>query len=362
MRTRRRWGTIGLAGALGLTFLLLVVIGTVPPDGRSAPAEAAAPAPPPWLRPLAAGELPPQFVLFSFDGAGSHTHWQRVLEASRAVGAHVTGFLSGPYLLPHERRQDYTGPGHAPGDSAIGFGGSIEEVRTRIGDLNAAVEAGHEIGTHYNGHFCKGMEPSVGTWTAEQWTSELDQFFRFLHDAGGQGLRISGTMIKGGRTPCLEGRFDELLTVLGRRGMTYDASQISDGLAWPEQRHGVWQFWMPLVQIPALNNRKVIMMDYNLWYAMNRAKEDPARSAEFAAITLDTYRAAYDAAFNGNRAPLVVGNHFNDWAGGAFSSAAERFMAEVCVRPQTVCATYSEVIDWLLLQDPAVLAELSAAQ
>jgi hypothetical protein len=363
MRTRRRWGSISLGGALGLTFLILIVIGTVPPAGSGAPDAAAAEAraaPPPWMRALTPGELPPQFVLFSFDGAGSHAHWQRTLETSKAVGAHVTGFLSGLYLLPHDRRRDYTGPGHEPGDSAIGFGGSAEEVRARITDLNAAVEAGHEIGTHYNGHFCKGTEPSVGTWTAGQWTSELDQFFRFLHGASGQGLRISGKMIKGGRTPCLEGNFDELLPVLARRGMAYDASQISDGLAWPRRKDGVWQFWMPLVRVPELKNRKVIMMDYNLWYAMNRAKEDPARSAEFTATTLDTYRAAYDAAFNGNRAPLAVGNHFNDWADGAFSSAAEQFMNEVCVRPETVCATYTEVIDWLQLQDPAVLADLYA--
>ncbi|HEV2781578.1 MAG TPA: polysaccharide deacetylase [Actinophytocola sp.] len=361
MRTRRRWGTIVVGGALGLSFLMLIVLGTVPPEGHAGQgSEPPAPAPPAWMHALAPGEQPPQFVLFSFDGAGSHGHWQRVLETSRSVGAHVTGFLSGTYLLSHDRKQDYTAPGHAPGDSAIGFGGSADEVRTRIADLNAAVEAGHEIGTHYNGHFCKGQEPSVGTWSAEQWTGELDQFFRFLHGATGQGLRIAGNMIKGGRTPCLEGRFDELLPVLGRRGMTYDASQISDGIAWPERKHGVWQFWMPLVRVPALKNRKVIMMDYNLWYAMNRARDDPSRSAEFTTITLDTYRAAYEAVLAGNRAPLVVGNHFNDWAGGAFTAAAERFMAEVCVKPETVCATYSEVIEWLRLQDPAVLADRGA--
>jgi hypothetical protein len=199
------------------------------------------------------------------------------------------------------------------------------------------------------------MEPSAAAWTADQWTVELDQFFRFLHNATGKGLRIAGNMIKGGRTPCLEGKSVTLLPVLARRGMTYDASQISEGLAWPEKRDRVWQFWMPLVRVPALGNRKVIMMDYNLWYAMNKAKDDPARAAEFTTITLDTYRSAYRAALAGNRAPLVVGNHFNDWAGGAFTAAAEQFMGEVCTAPDTVCATYTEVIEWMSLQDPAVL-------
>jgi hypothetical protein len=358
MRTQRRWGAIGVGVALALTFLLLLVLGTVRPDGgagQPAPPAAQGSPGPAWMRRLGPGELPPQFVLFSFDGAGSHEHWQRVLADAKVVNAHVTAFLSGVYLLPRSRKDNYVAPGHAPGASTIGFGGSEEEVRTRIADLNAASGAGHEIGTHYNGHFCKGQEPSVGVWTAAQWTDELDQFFRFLHDAAGQGLRVAGDTIKGGRTPCLEGRFDELLPVLAKQGMSYDASQISDGLAWPAQRAGVWQFWMPLVRVPGLKNHKVIMMDYNLFYAMNKAKDDPSRSAEFTKITLDTYRAAYDAALAGNRAPLVVGNHFNDWAGGAFGTATEQFLGEVCTKPETVCATYTEVIDWMNHQDPAVL-------
>jgi hypothetical protein len=362
MTTRRRWGPIGVGAALGLAFLVLIVLGTVEPNSQAeqGTAPAAAGGPPPWLHKLAPTERPPQFVIFSFDGAGSHEHWQRVMAKAKSVGAHVTGFLSGVYLLPHARRNDYTGPGHDPGQSSIGFGGSDEEVRTRIADLNAAMDAGHEIGTHYNGHFCKGQEPSVGVWTAEQWTSELDQFFGFLHAAAGQGLRVTGPMIKGGRTPCLEGNFDALLPVLAKRGMTYDGSQISDGVAWPDRQQGIWEFAMPLIRVPGLNHRKVIMMDYNLWFAMNKAKDDASRAEEFAKITLDTYRAAYTAAAAGNRAPLVVGNHFNDWAGGAFSTATEQFIGEVCDKPDTVCATYSEVIAWLRLQDPAALDALRA--
>ncbi|MGW4487585.1 hypothetical protein ACWEOE_27520 [Amycolatopsis sp. NPDC004368] len=114
---------------------------------------------------------------------------------------------------------------------------------------------------------------------------------------------------------------------------------------------------MPYVKVPALN-KKVVMMDYNLWFQYNHARDDSSRTAEFRAATLATYRGAYQAAFTGNRAPLVVANHFNDWAGGAFARAAEDFMGEVCVKPDTICATYSEVIRWLQLRDPAELARL----
>lgn len=360
---RRRWDRIGFGLALGLAIIVLVLVGTVRPEaaGRQVagtPVPQASPAPAPWMRPLAGGERPPQFVLFSFDGAGSHRHWQRMLPLARESGARFSGFLTGLYLLPDGRRAEYTGPGHRPGRSSVGFGGTPEEVATLIGDLNAAVDQGHEIGTHYNGHFCRGAEPSVGRWGQAQWTAELDQFFGYVERAGAEGLRVDPATIKGGRTPCLEGVFEQYAPVLATRGMTYDTSAVSDGLAWPTLHGGVWQFPMPTVRVPGAGGKKTIMMDYNLWYVLNRAKDEPARAAEFTEVTLDTYRRAHQAALDGNRAPMVVGNHFNNWSGGAFMAATERFMAEVCTSPETVCATYSEVIEWMRLQDPAVLEGL----
>jgi hypothetical protein len=310
---------------------------------------------PDWMRPLRPGENPPQFVLFSFDGAGSHDHWQRMQDISRRSNATFSAFLSGIYLLSDDQRTRYTGPGHAPGKASIGFGGSPEEVRTRIGDLNTARQRGIEIGTHYNVHFCRPAEPSVGRWDGQMWRQELDEFFTFVTQA--PGLQLDPTIIKGGRTPCLEGRFDVLFPVLAERGMTYDSSRVSDGISWPAQESGVWEFPMPSVRVPALN-KKVIMMDYNLWYSLNQARDDKSRRDAFADATLGTYRAAYTAALQGNRAPLVIGNHFNDWAGGAFALAVERFMPEVCAKPETICTTYSQVIKWMELQPPGVLEAL----
>src|SRR6476469_6358327 len=356
----RRWGPIATGVALALTFLVLIVLGTgggpaAPPPSDETPVAQGKAAPPDWLRRMRPGEKPPQFVLFSFDGAGSHDHWQRVLPIAQKANAPVTGFLSGLYLLPDHLRGGYHGPGHGAGRASISFGGTDADVATRIKDLNAALAAGHELGTHFNGHFCTGNEPSVAAWSKEDWVVELDQFFDILRDAAARGLRVPENEVRGGRTPCLEGNPDVFLPVLGERAMTFDTSLPSDGIAWPERRDGIWEFWVPVVKVPALGNRKVTLQDYNLWYALHDAQEDPARDAEFTAATLDTYRAAYQAAYNTNRAPLTIGNHLNDWSGGAFSRATEQFMTEVCVRPNTVCATYSEVLDWMKLQDPAVL-------
>src|SRR6266536_84261 len=143
----RRWGPIVFGVALVLTFGVLVVLGTVGAPDRPARAEEepvaqGKAAPPNWMRKLRPGEKPPQFVLFSFDGAGSHDHWQRVLPIADKVNAHVTGFLSGLYLLPDSLRGTYHGPGHGAGRASISFGGTDAEVTTRVADLNSALAAG----------------------------------------------------------------------------------------------------------------------------------------------------------------------------------------------------------------------------
>ena len=307
-----------------------------------------------WMRPLAPGERPPQFVLFSFDGTGSHRHWQRMLEVAGESEARFTGFLSGVYLLTDEEKRRYRGPGHGAGSSSIGFGGSRAEVDRLIADLREARRRGHEIGTHYNGHFCDGDEPSVGNWTSGMWDAELDQFFAFLEAARERGLQLDPATVRGGRTPCLEGRWSQAYPAMREHGLTYDTSRPTDGIIWPTEMHGMRVFWMPSVEVPALGE-KVLLMDYNLWLALNGGRDEPERADEFRDVVLDAYRAAYRAAFHGNRAPLVLGNHFNRWSGGGFADAVALFIAEVCVLPETVCATHSDVDDWIDLQDPEVL-------
>ncbi|CCH28097.1 polysaccharide deacetylase [Actinosynnema sp. NPDC047251] len=373
---RRRLITTGIA--LALVLAVLAVQGAQEPRPTEEVGELAAPLPiaprvpssanaptptlpppataPKWMKRMQPGEKPPQFVLFSFDGAASKEHWDRVLPISRRTGAHVTGLLSGVYLVPDADKATYAGPGHRAGYSAIQFGGTRQDVANRIAYLNEALAAGHEIGTHYNGHFCQGDDPGVGRWTTADWDRELDQFFAILDKARAQGFTLDPAAVRGGRTPCLEGDWGQAFPSMRGHGLAYDTSHVSLGVTWPTVQGGMWEFPLPEVRVPALG-RQVVMMDYNLWYALNGAKDEPGPPGEYARIVLDTYRSVYQAALNGNRAPLVVGNHFNEWAGGAFSEAVEKFMEEVCVREETVCATYTEVIQWMQLQDPVVLEQ-----
>ena len=376
-------------GALALAALLAVVIawtstGNLPvgealgpagggadPSGDEASATTATtapPAPPASNVPLTAlrpGEQPPQFVLFSFDGGGWHDRWQEFMAVAGQHDARFTGFLTGIYLLADDSRGAYTGPGHRAGRASVGFGGTPADVQVLVDDLNQAWLAGHEIGTHYNGHFCDGNDPSADDWSAADWEAEIAQFGVFWQgwaainrNAAPRPLLPPLDEVDGGRTPCLEGRWDQLAVAWADAGYRYDSSMVGSGMAWPRVEQGVWEFRMPTVASPSMGT--VIAMDYNFWVQLNGGADEPDRAPEFRRRVLDTYRHMYDATFATNRAPLVIGNHFNGWSGNAFNPAVLDFMGEVCGRPETYCATYSDVIAWMEAQDPAVLAELQA--
>ena len=75
---------------------------------------------------------------------------------------------------------------------------------------------------------------------------------------------------------------------------------------------------------------------------------------------LATYHDMYNATYNGNRAPLVLGNHFNAWNNGAYGDALSTFVLENCGQPETQCVPFSDVVAWLEAQRPRVLARLQA--
>lgn len=342
------------------------------PDGSSTPAvdtaapvgdQAASNVPMTKLNP---GDPAPQFIIFSFDGAGSHTKWQEFLAAAAPTNSRFNGFLTGLYLLADENKTRYTGPGHAPGKSSVGFGGTTDEIATLIGDLNQAYAAGHEIGTHYNGHFCSGAEPSGNAWSTADWSNELDQFFGFFTDyrANNPGadlpeLMVPADSVKGGRTQCLEGVWEELVPAWKAHGLTYDSSinAPAKGIFWPQKVDDIWEFYMPYIYSPGFDG-SVLLMDYNMWFKFNQGQDQPETAPELRGIVYDTYTSLYDQTYNGNRAPLLIANHFNNWNGNSFNEPTMRFMQEYCGKPDTYCATYQDVIAWMELQDPAVLQDL----
>lgn len=317
---------------------------------------------------LAPGEKPPQFVLFSFDGVGVNQNWDEFLAAAEETDARFTALMTGLYFLTDQAKRRYRGPGHLPGEAALAFGGTKAEVKEEISYLNRTWYDGHEMGTHYVGHFCAGTKYPGKNWSSKDWSHELDQFFSLMENwrrntgiTDGPDLAFGPDVVKGGRTQCLEGRPATIFPALRKHGMTWDSSMPADkpGIFWPPKSrfNRIWEFPIPYVYSPALKANQTAL-DYNFWFTFNGAKNAPRSAPKIRRIVEQTYAYMYRRAFEGNRAPIVIANHFNDWSGNAFNPAAYDFMRAVCGKPETICATHQDVVTWMEMQDPQVLADL----
>jgi hypothetical protein len=291
---------------------------------------------------------PPQFVVVSFDGSGGERMWTYWRAVARRTHAHFTFFVSGAYLVDWAHRMRYSPPRHAAGTSSIGFAlptGDLTVARTLRG-IAAGYRDGHEIGTHFNGHFCG--PGGVGDWTAADWRSELEQFYGLLFHAG-RKLPFGRSEIVGDRTPCLEGNLSALYPVLKQLGFRYDASRTAPLGQWPRRELGLWSF--PLLEIPFVGHTfPVISMDYNLF--ANQVGLIPAIA------DLEMYRSllkAFDASYLGNRAPLSIGQHFETWNSWAYDHALRHFLLTVCGRPEVRCVSFRELADFLDSVPPARL-------
>ena len=327
----------------------------IPPS--AAPRARAQPAPPPGVL---------QFVVLSFDGAGSVDLWEHWRTVEARDHAHFTFCLSGVYMLTPFHATDYQGPRHRPGASDIGFLPTPREVdpssylRDLLGQISAGYGEGHEIASHFNGHFCAPRPASVGSWSAEEWSAELDQFSAFVSHVNENNLLdppvtlpFGPSEVVGTRTPCLEGHLDALYPVLVKRGFRYDASQSSIEGRWPERKQGIWSF--PLASVPLAGHRvHTLSMDYNLYVNQSHARDvAPDKAREIEAQAYATFMGYFERAYRGNRAPVSIGAHFTRWNDSAYLNALTRFVDDVCLRPEVRCVSYRELADWLDAQPPA---------
>ncbi|NEC04765.1 hypothetical protein [Streptomyces sp. SID7909] len=314
---------------------------------------------------LTTGQKPPQFVVFSWDGAGEDS--QRLFSHFREVGkkynAAMTYFLSGVYLLPEGKRAQYDPPKHNAGASDIGFN-DTKGIRDTLTQLRGAWQDGNEIGTHFNGHFC-GKDGGVGTWSVEEWKSEISQAKSFV-----KGWKTNDPVLKGekalpfdydkelvgGRTPCLEGQ-KNMVEAARTMGFRYDSSGVNDQV-WPQKKNGVWDLSMQLVPVPG-RAFETLSMDYNFMFNQSGTTQgDPDKHEYWGNQMRDGLLQAFDRAYDGNRAPLIIGNHFESWNGGTYMRAIEQTIATVCTKKDVRCVSFRQLADWLDAQAPETLAKL----
>ena len=312
--------------------------------------------------PLKPGEKPPQFVVFSWDGGleGSDHLFSHYRELAKQYNAHMTFFLTGIYLLPKSKKDLYHPPQHPVGSAAIDYS-TDEHIRDTLGQLRLAYDEGNEIGTHFNGHFCGAK--GGGDWSVDEWKSEIDQFYQFVEEwKTNTGYKDIPPLpfdfqreITGGRAPCLEGQ-PNLLKAIKSYGWRYDASSPGDFQIWPKKKNGIWDF--PLEMLPYPGGRfQGLSMDFNFLYNQSKGetKGDPSKYAEWEQQTVDSYMAGFNRVYYGSRAPMFIGNHFEDWNGGIYMKAVDQVIKNVCTKPGVKCVSFKELVDWMDVQKPETL-------
>ncbi|MFK0232021.1 polysaccharide deacetylase family protein [Streptomyces vinaceus] len=321
---------------------------------------------PPQPVPLQPGETPPQFVVFSWDGAGEIGNglFPRFLKLAKDHGAAMTFFLSGLYLLPESKKDLYKPPNNPVGASDIGYL-KDENVRNTLGCVRQAWLDGHEVGTHFNGHFCGGSG-SVAHWSPDDWQSEIDQAVSFVT---GWRTNTGFTDIEplpfdyrkelvGGRTPCLLGQ-DNLLPVARKLGWRYDASSPGGVQVWPVKRSGVWD--LPLQSMPFPGHSfEVLSMDYNILanQSKNTTRGMPSNYPAWRTQATSSYLGGFRRAYETNRAPMFIGNHFEEWNGGIYMDAVEEALKGMSDKKDVRLVSFRQFTDWIDVQDPKLLAKL----
>ncbi|MEU6236156.1 hypothetical protein [Kitasatospora sp. NPDC047058] len=316
---------------------------------------------------LKPGEKPPQFVVFSWDGAleGDDHLFSRFRRLGVENNARMTFFLSGIYTLPKSKRSLYHPPQHGQGVTSIDFA-TDPHIKDTLEQLRLAWLDGNEIGTHFNGHFCGPQPGGGGDWSTEEWTSELDQAVSFVTtwrtntgftDVPPLPFDYTKELV-GGRAPCLEGQ-KNLLPAEKAKGFRYDASSPGEFQVWPVKKQGVWNFPLQMMPFPAKGSQG-LSMDFNFLAGQSgeSMKGDPRKYDAWEKETRESYLAGFERVYNGSRAPLFIGNHFEDWNGGIYMQAVEDVMKSVCKREEVRCVSFRQVADWLDAQDPQVLDRL----
>ncbi|AWT44782.1 MULTISPECIES: hypothetical protein [Streptomyces] len=321
--------------------------------------------------PLEPGQEPPQFVVFSWDGAGEVGNglFPRFLDLAKEHGASMTFFLSGLYLLPESKKRLYDPPNNPRGASDIGYL-TDDHIKETLKNVRRAWLEGHEIGTHFNGHFCGESHGSVAHWTPAQWRSEIDQAKSFVKqwrtNTGWSELPSLpfdyDKELVGGRTPCLLGQ-DNLLPTAKALGWRYDASSPGGRQTWPVKRHGIWD--LPLQQVPFPGRGfEVLSMDYNMLanQSLNSTKAPAHNYPGWRQQSAQAYIQGFKRAYETNRAPFFVGNHFEQWNGGIYMDAVEEAFKHIAREKEKGAdvrlVSFRQFVDWIDVQKPEVLAKL----
>jgi hypothetical protein len=296
----------------------------------------------------------PQFVLLSFDGSKSISMLNETLDFERDLAAegktlHFTYFINAVYFLTKPHAGVYQAPGKPIGLSNIGYSNTEADVAARVAAFNKAFIAGNEIASHSAGHF-DGVR-----WTYDDWNKEFHSFDTLMRMIPGNNPDVpvptpQFLFFDGFRAPQL-GLNANLYTVEGDNGFLYDASGIGRMTAWPyKDQKGLWHIPIGTVYMGAKQS-PAAAIDYSLWVYQSGAQEmaikhTPLWDQYFTELE-NAYMHYFNSNYYGNRAPIVIADHFSKWNDGVYWEAMKQFARTVCGMPNVHCVTYNEFVQYL---------------
>jgi hypothetical protein len=124
----------------------------------------------------------------------------------------------------------------------------------------------------------------------------------------------------------------------------------------------VWD--LPLQAVPFPGHRfEVLSMDYNILanQSKNSTRAPSYNYPGWRTQATQSYLTGFRRAYETNRAPFFIGNHFEEWNGGIYMDAVEETLkriAEKADKEDVRLVSFRQFVDWLDAQDPAVLAKL----
>jgi len=311
----------------------------------------------------------PQYVMITFDGARNLNMWKATHELSQQYDVRFTYFVSGVYFLNDNVKNLYQPPGKRPGRSAIGFGRSLDEVGQRVEAVYRAMYHGHEISSHANGHYKGGLLHWRGVtegldWDYSQWGQEFGDFLGFLWNVyENQPLQsrvkknhwhqLLQDQVHGFRAPNLSVN----LAMHSALSNTYQEGSFSQNFSYDSSRaktlthpyrkaEGHWDLPLGLIPIDG-SSKKTIAMDYNFYVYDSKGKPDPANARKYRQRYYRSLKNYFYDQYNGERGPVIIGNHFATWNNGAYYLGLVDFIKEFCVMPDVECVTMADYVEIL---------------
>jgi hypothetical protein len=83
---------------------------------------------------------------------------------------------------------------------------------------------------------------------------------------------------------------------------------------------------------------EVLAMDYNMMFNQSRTPNgDPSMRSTWGNQAREAFLAGFRRAYRSNRAPLIIGNHFERWNGGIYMDAIAEAGAQMAAPRRAVC-------------------------